>query len=178
MLDKLEFLLLLAKERHFGRAADAAGVSQPTFSSAVKSLEKTLGAALVERGSRFRGLTPEGERVLEWARRIVSNARTMRQELLSLKGDLSGHLRIGAIPTTLPFAPNLTVPFHERFPKIRLSVLSTTSVDILTRLENLEIDIGMSYIDNEPIGRMHAVPLYEEQYMLLVNSRSQLARLR
>lgn len=177
MLDKLEFLLLLARERHFGRAAEAAGVSQPTFSSAVKSLEETLGAALVERGSRFRGLTPEGERVLEWARRLVSDARTMRQELLSLKGDLSGHLRIGAIPTTLPFAPNLTVPFHERYPKVRLSVLSTTSVDILTRLENLEVDVGMSYIDNEPIGRMRALPLYEEQYMLLVNSRSQLARL-
>src|SRR4029079_19714163 len=99
MLDKLEFLLLLARERHFGRAAEAAGVSQPTFSYAIKSLEKTLGAALVERGSRFRGFTPEGERVLEWARRIVSDARSMRQELLSLKGDPSGHLRIGAIPT-------------------------------------------------------------------------------
>src|SRR5262249_15697953 len=126
MLDKLEFLLLLARERHFGRAAEAAGVSQPTFSSAVKSLEEALGAALVERGSRFRGLTPEGERVLEWARRIVSDAHTMRQELLSLRGELSGQLRIGAIPTTLPFAPSLTVPFHERFPKVRLSILSTT----------------------------------------------------
>jgi len=177
MLDKLEFLILLAQERHFGRAAEAAGISQPTFSSAVKNLEEMLGAALVERGSRFRGLTPEGERVLAWARRIVSDTRTMRQEIQSLKGDLSGHLRIGAIPTTLPFAPSLTVPFHERFPKVRLTVLSTTSVDILTSLENLEVDVGMSYIDNEPIGRMRAVPLYEEQYMLLVNSRSQLAQM-
>jgi DNA-binding transcriptional LysR family regulator len=177
MLDKLEFLLLLARERHFGRAAEAAGVSQPTFSSAVKSLEENLGTALVERGSRFRGFTAEGERVLEWARRIVGDAHTMRRELQSLKGNLSGQLRIGAIPTTLPFAPSLTVPFYERFPAVRLSVFSKTSVDILARLENLEIDIGISYIDNEPIGRMHAVPLYEEQYMLLVNSRSQLAHL-
>ena len=61
MLDKLELLLLLAKERHFGRAAEAAGVSQPTFSSAVKSLERSLGTALVERGSRFRGFTTEGD---------------------------------------------------------------------------------------------------------------------
>jgi DNA-binding transcriptional LysR family regulator len=67
MLDKLEFLLLLARERHFGRAAEGAGVTQPTFSSAIKSLEENLGTTLVERGSRFRGFTPEGERVLEWA---------------------------------------------------------------------------------------------------------------
>jgi DNA-binding transcriptional LysR family regulator len=81
VLDKLEFLLVLARERHFGRAAEAAGVTQPTFSSAVKSLEENLGTALVERGSRFRGFTPEGERVLEWARRLVGDARTMRHEL-------------------------------------------------------------------------------------------------
>jgi len=172
MLDKLEFLLLLARERHFGRAAEAAGVTQPTFSSAIKSLEENLAATLVERGSRFRGFTPEGERVLEWARRLVGDARTMRQELQSLKGNLSGHLRIGAIPTTLPFAPNLTVPFHERFPEVRISVVSATSTEILTGLENLEIDVGMSYVDNAPIGRLTPVPLYEEQYMQLVNARS------
>ncbi|HXE89127.1 MAG TPA: LysR family transcriptional regulator [Hyphomicrobiaceae bacterium] len=177
MLDKLELLLLLAKERHFGRAAEAAGVSQPTFSSAVKSLERSLGTALVERGSRFRGFTTEGERVLEWARRLVGDARAMRQELQSLKGRISGHLRIGAIPATLPYLPSVTVPFHERFPDVRLSVLSATSTDILARMENLELDVGISYIDNEPIGRVSVVPLYREQYMLLVSSGSRLARL-
>jgi DNA-binding transcriptional LysR family regulator len=177
MLDKLEFLLLLAKERHFGRAAEAAGVSQPTFSSSVKSLERSLGTALVERGSRFRGFTPEGERVLEWARRLVGDARAMRSELQSLKGRVSGHLRFGAIPATLPYVPSLTVPFHERFPEVRLSVFSGTSTEILTRLENLELDVGISYIDNEPIGRVSVVPLYREQYMLLVNATSRLARL-
>jgi DNA-binding transcriptional LysR family regulator len=176
VLDKLEFLLVLARERHFGRAAEAAGVTQPTFSSAVKSLEENLGTALVERGSRFRGFTPEGERVLEWARRLVGDARTMRQELQSLKGSLAGHLRIGAIPTALPCVPDLTVPFHARCPGVRLSVFSATSADILSKLENLEIDIGISYIDNEPIGRLHTLPLYEERYMLLVSSRNPLAR--
>jgi len=178
MLDKLEFLLLLARERHFGRAAEAAGVTQPTFSSAVKALEENLGTALVERGSRFRGFTPEGERVLEWARRLVGDARTMRQELQSLKGNLSGHLRIGVVPTALPFVPNLTVPFHKRFPAVRLSVFSATSAEILSRLENLEIEIGISYIDNEPIGRLSGIELYKEQFMLLVSARSPLAHLK
>jgi len=175
VLDKLELLLVLARERHFGRAAEAAGVTQPTFSSAVKSLEESLGTALVERGSRFRGFTKEGERVLEWARRLVGDARTMRQELQSLKGSLSGQLRIGAIPTALPCVPNLTVPFNNRHPRVRLSVFSAISSDILSKLENLAIDIGISYTDNEPIGRLTTVPLYEEQYMLLVSSRSPLA---
>jgi DNA-binding transcriptional LysR family regulator len=64
MIDKLELIIALARERHFGRAADAAGVSQPTLSAGIKQLEETFGVLLVERGSRFRGFTPEGERVL------------------------------------------------------------------------------------------------------------------
>src|SRR5262249_30608972 len=90
---------------------------------------------------------------------------------------ISGHLRIGAIPASLSYVPSLTVAFHERFPAVRLSVLSTTSAEILARLENLELDVGISYIDNEPIGRATVMPLYREQYMLLVSSGSQLARL-
>ncbi len=85
MIDKLELLLFLAQERHFGRAAEAAGVTQPTLSSGVKSLEEQLGVLIVERGSRFRGFTGEGERVLEWARRLVGDARNMRQEIDALK---------------------------------------------------------------------------------------------
>jgi DNA-binding transcriptional LysR family regulator len=72
LIDKLEFLLALARERHFGRAADACGVTQPTLSAGVKYLEDTLGVLLVNRSSRFQNFTPEGERVLDWARRIAS----------------------------------------------------------------------------------------------------------
>ena len=90
MIDRLEFLLALSRERHFGRAAQACGVSQPTLSAGVKALEDLLGTMLVQRGSRFRGFTPEGERVLDWARRIVGDARSMRQEIDALKRGLSG----------------------------------------------------------------------------------------
>ena len=71
MIDKLDFLLSLARERHFGRAAEGCGVTQPTLSAGIKQLEETLGVLLVNRGSRFQSFTPEGERVLDWARRIV-----------------------------------------------------------------------------------------------------------
>jgi len=79
LIDKLELLLALAKERHFGRAAEACGVTQPTMSTSLKQLEEILGVMLVQRGSRFQGFTPEGERTLDWARRIVGDARAMRQ---------------------------------------------------------------------------------------------------
>ena len=93
MIDKLEFLLALAREKHFGRAAEACGVTQPTLSAGVKQLEETMGVLLVNRGSRFQGFTPEGERVLEWARRIVGDTRAMRQEIHALKHGLTGRLR-------------------------------------------------------------------------------------
>ena len=84
MIDKLELLIALAREQHFGRAAEAAGVSQPTLSAGIKQLEDTFGVLLVRRGSRFRGFTAEGERTLEWARRIVGDARAMRQDIDAL----------------------------------------------------------------------------------------------
>jgi DNA-binding transcriptional LysR family regulator len=167
MLDKLEYLMALARERHFGHAADACGVTQPTLSAGIKQLEETLGVLLVQRGSRFIGFTPEGERTLDWARRIVGDARAMREEIKALKQGLTGQLRIAAIPTTLAMVASLTTPFRARHPDVRFTILSRTSIEILAHLENLEIDAGVTYIDNEPLGRVTAVPLYQERYQLL-----------
>lgn len=168
MIDKLELLLHLARERHFGKAAQAAGVSQPTLSSSVKSLEEQLGVVIVERGSRFRGFTPEGERVLGWARQLTSDVRAMRQELQEMRRDLAGELRLGVVPTALPAVTELTVPFRDAYADVHFRVFSLTSNQILQRLENLELDVGISYLDAEPLGRFRGVPLYEERYALLV----------
>ena len=73
MLDKLEYLIALSREQHFGRAAETCGVTQPTLSAGIKQLEEMLGVLLVQRGSRFIGFTAEGERTLDWARRIVGD---------------------------------------------------------------------------------------------------------
>ena len=167
MLDKLEYLMALARERHFGHAAEACGVTQPTLSAGIKQLEETLGVLLVQRGSRFIGFTPEGERTLDWARRIVGDARAMREEIKALKHGLTGQLRIAAIPTTLAMVASLTTPFRARHPDVRFTILSRTSIEILAQLENLEIDAGVTYVDNEPLGRVTAVPLYQERYQLL-----------
>jgi DNA-binding transcriptional LysR family regulator len=168
LIDKLEFLIALAREKHFGRAAEACGVTQPTLSAGVKQLEEGLGVLLVVRGSRFQGFTPEGERVLEWARRIVGDTQAMRQEVHALKHGLAGRLRLAAIPTALAMIERLTTPYRTRHPDVQFTIFSRTSIEILTQLENLEIDAGITYLDNEPLGRVTAVPLYRERYRLLV----------
>jgi DNA-binding transcriptional LysR family regulator len=170
MIDKLEFLLALAQEKHFGRAAEACGVSQPTLSAGIKQLEDTLGVLLVQRGSRFKSFTPEGERTLGWARRIVGDSRALRQEIDALKVGLSGHLKIAAIPTALAMVAELTTPYRERHPNVRFTIVSRTSIEILTLLENLEVDAGITYLDNEPLGRVTAIPFYEERYRLITSS--------
>ncbi|HWK86025.1 MAG TPA: LysR family transcriptional regulator [Xanthobacteraceae bacterium] len=176
MIDKLEYLMALAREQHFGRAADNCGVTQPTLSAGIKQLEALLGVMLVQRGSRYIGLTPEGERTLDWARRIVGDARSMRQELKTLKFGLSGQLNIAAIPTGLAIVEALTTPFREKHPDVRFSVHSRTSIEILNMLENLEIDAGISYLDNEPLGRVSTIPLYQERYRLVTSANSPLGR--
>lgn len=167
MLDKLEFLLALAREQHFGRAADACGVTQPTLSAGLKQLEESFGVLLVNRGSRFQGFTPEGQRVLDWARRIVGDTRAMRQEVSALRHGLTGRLRIAAIPSALTALAALTTPYRAKHPNVQFTILSRTSTQILTLLENLEIDAGLTYLDNEPLGRVNTVPLYTESYCLI-----------
>ncbi len=176
MIDKLEFLIALAQEKHFGRAAEACGVTQPTLSAGLKQLEEVLGVILVRRGSRFLGFTGEGERVLEWARRIVSDVRALKQDVDQLKRGLTGHLRIGAIPTALPMVAAITTPFHARYPEVRYTVLSRTSEEILGLLANLEIDAGLTYLDNEPLGKVSAIPLYREKYCLLTARAREFAK--
>ena len=173
LIDKLELLLALAKERHFGRAAESCGVTQPTMSTGLKQLEDILGVMLVHRGSRFVGFTPEGERALDWARRIVSDTRAMRQDINSFKGHLSGELRIAAIPTVLGMVASLTTPFRARYPDVRFRVVSCTSSDVLGLLENLEVDAGLTYIENEPVGKVRTIPLYRESYRLLTSPDGQ-----
>ena len=170
MIDKLDFILALAREHHFGRAAESCGVTQPTLSAGLKQLEAQMGVLLVNRGSRFQGFTPEGERVLEWARRIVGDTRAMREEINLLRHGLTGRLRIAAIPTALPMVAALTTPYRERHPNVQFTIWSRTSVEILDLLDNLEVDAGITYLGNEPVGRVNTVPLYRERYRLLTSA--------
>lgn len=174
MLEKLEFMIALSRERHFGRAAESCGVAQPTLSLGIQSLEQVLNTPLVKRASRFQGFTPEGERLLVWAHRLVGDARAMRQDLLGLKTGVDSHLRIAAIPSAMPLVAKLTVPLHKRHPNVRFTVLGRTSAALLNMLRHREIDAGVTYLSNEPIGDVSAVPIYREEYLLLTTSQGPL----
>jgi DNA-binding transcriptional LysR family regulator len=167
MLEKLEFMIALSREQHFGRAAEACGVAQPTLSLGIQSLEQMLNTPLVKRASRFQGFTPEGERVLVWAHRLVGDARAMRQDLLGLKAGTDSHLRIAAIPSAMPLVAKLTVPLQAHYPNVRFTVLGRTSNVLLNMLRQREIEAGVTYLSNEPIGDVSAVPIYREEYLLL-----------
>jgi len=170
MLEKLEFMIALSREQHFGRAAESCGVAQPTLSLGIQSLEQMLNTPLVKRASRFQGFTPEGERVLRWAHRLVGDARAMRQDILGLKTGVDSHLRIAALPSAMPLVAALTIPLQLRNPNVRFTILSRPSNILLKMLQQREIDAGVTYLSNEPIGEVSSVPIYREEFLLLTTS--------
>lgn len=175
MLAKLEMFIALAKEQHFGRAAQSLGITQPSLSTGIKQLEDQLGVQLVRRGSRYGGLTPEGQRALDWARKIVGDTRRLREEMRFSREGLAGHLRLAVIPTALTWASRLAAGFNARHPNVDFTILSRNSQDILAMIDNLEIDAGVSYLDNEPLGRVSTVELYRESYTLVCGADHRLA---
>jgi DNA-binding transcriptional LysR family regulator len=94
--------------------------------------------------------------------------------LRALKHGLVGRLKVAAIPTALAMVSELTTPYRARHPNVTFTILSRTSIEILSMLDNLEVDAGLTYIDNEPLGHKRAVPLYFEQYRLLTSEMSPL----
>jgi DNA-binding transcriptional LysR family regulator len=175
---QLQYLVALAREKHFTRAAKACHVTQPTLSGRIRQLEQELGVPIVERGQRFHGLTPEGERVLKWANTILDHWASLQQDIATLRntsGSTTGHLSIGVIPSGLPMAALITKAIQARHPGIELTVLSQSSIDILRNLEDFSIDVGLTYLDNEPIEGMRSEAIYMERYCLLVRADHPLA---
>lgn len=167
IIRQLVYLDALARERHFRKAAEQCHVSQPTLSAAIAQLEEELGVLIVERGRRFEGLTKEGEIVLAHARRILAEAELMKQSIAELKEGVSGRIRLGAIPTALPMIAHITAPFSSRYPAVSLTVLSLTASEIQARIDNFELDAGLTYLDNEPLDGVVSKPIYQESYVLL-----------
>lgn len=167
IIRQLVYLDALAREKHFRKAAEACHVSQPTLSAAIVQLEEELGVMIVERGRRFQGLTKEGEVVLAHARRILAESDLMKEAIAELREGVSGRIRLGAIPTALPMVAHITAPFSSRYPDVSLTVLSLTSAEIQQRIDNFELDVGLTYLDNEPLDRVISKPIYLESYVLL-----------
>jgi DNA-binding transcriptional LysR family regulator len=178
MLRQLEYLVALAREKHFGRAAAACNVSQPTLSAAIRQLEEELGAPIVERGHKFHGLTAQGRAALDHAHRILAEAGALKRDLEEMDRGLSGRLRIGAIPTALPIVAHITAPFYQRFPNVSVTILSLNSQQIQQGIDDFELDVGLTYLDNEPLTNVRAKPIYVEQYMFLTPTSGPYSRRR
>jgi DNA-binding transcriptional LysR family regulator len=164
---QLDYLVTLARERHFAKAAEACHVSQPALSSAIRSLEKELGVMIVQRGRRFMGLTAEGERVLVWAQQTLASLSHMREDASIAKSNMAGTLRMGAIPTTMTVAAFITAPCRTAYPNIRYAVSSLSTADIAGQLDRFELDLGLTYLDEKTIDGFESLHLFDERYVLL-----------
>lgn len=175
LIRQLEYLVGLARERHFGRAAAACHASQPALSAAIRKLEAELGVTIVRRGRRFGGFTPEGERVVGWAHRILSERDALRADLDRMRGGLTATLRIGAIPTAVPAIPMLTEAFCARHPLAHVAIEELSAREITRRLEEFDLDIGLTYLDEPAAAPPVEYPLYLERYFLLTPADGPLA---
>lgn len=163
----LSYFVTLVREQHFARAAEACCISQPTLSAAIRKLEEDLEIRLVLRGHRYIGLTPEGQKVLEWARQILTDYDGLRADLSGLRKGLTGVLRLGVVPAAMPSVSQLTAPFCRAHPAASVEVQSMTSVAIQRGLDAFEVDAGFTYLENEPLLNVRRVPLYHERYIFI-----------
>lgn len=163
----VEYLLALAREGHFARAAAACHVSQPTLSAGIASLEAQLGKRLIMRDRKFAGLTPEGEAILPWARQLVAAAEAMSHAAETARGPLTGEMRLGVIPAAMPIVGHLSDATLARHPGLNISVRALTSRQIEHGLAAFELDAGVTYLDFEPPAHSLAVPLYVERGVVI-----------
>src|SRR5262249_38211274 len=153
---------------HFARAAAACYVSQPALSEAIRKLERELNVPLIRRGHAFEGLTPEGERLVLWARRILADHDAFKQEATALQSGLTGQLRLGAIPAASTTAAYLIDPFCAAHPLSRVSlVTSLRSAQVIDLLRRFELDAGIIYADGQDSEGLRVTPLYTERQVLV-----------
>jgi len=167
-LSELRYVIALARERHFGRAASSCFVSQPTLSVAIKKLEKELGVTLFERTHHEVRITLVGERVVEKAQQALEAIESVRQVAGSEGDQLSGPLRIGAIFTIGPYLfPDLIPNLNERAPKMPLIVEENYTSVLTEKLKQGNLDIIIISLPfDEP--NILTLPLYEEPFVILL----------
>lgn len=143
-LRDLQYLVAVADERHFGRAADACHVSQPTLSGQIRKLEERLGVPIFERTNRSVSATPAGEDIIECARRVMAQVERIEAIADARRDPLAAPLRLGVIPTLSPYLMPLVLrPLRERYPDLRLVLTEEVTDSLLRRLRSHEIDAAL-----------------------------------
>jgi len=166
---QLEYFVAVAREKHFARAAEACYVSQPALSAAIARLERELNVTLINRGHNFEGLTPEGERLVVWAQRILAEHDAFKAEAVAMKSGIAGTLRLGTGPTVSTTAGLPVAAFCALHPLAKVRVCSRlASTELRRQLRDFELDAAIAHFDPADTEGLEVVPLYEEQYVLLV----------
>jgi LysR family transcriptional regulator, hydrogen peroxide-inducible genes activator len=174
-LRDLRYLVALADERHFGRAAERSHVSQPTLSAQIRKLEEYLGAPLVERQPRRVSLTATGERVVARARRLLQEADAIIELARADRDPLSGNLKLALIPTVGPYLLPLVAPrLRRELPKLKLFLYEYQTAILLEKLHAGEIDVGILALP-VPLDGLESEPLYDEPFTLAVPAGHALA---
>ncbi|MCC8988872.1 MAG: LysR family transcriptional regulator [Candidatus Contendobacter sp.] len=167
-LNELRYIVAVARERHFGRAAEACHISQPTLSVAVRKLEEDLGVALFERNPGEVAITPVGRRIVEQAQRVLEETAVIRQLASQGQDELTGMLRLGAIYTIGPYLlPHLIPRLRRRAPAMPLQIEENYTAVLNERLKAGELDVLILSLPFAEPGLL-TQPLYEEPFVVLL----------
>ncbi|HSR65777.1 MAG TPA: LysR substrate-binding domain-containing protein [Xanthomonadaceae bacterium] len=175
-LRDLRYLVALADHKHFGRAAAASFVSQPTLSTQIRKLEDELGVALVERAPRRVMLTPVGREIAERARRVLAEVGQMTEIARRSQDPEAGTVRLGLFPTLAPYLlPHVLPRIRARFPRLELLLVEEKTDQILARLGDGRLDAGLLALPLHD-EQLHVEPLFEEPFVLAVPETHPFAR--
>jgi LysR family hydrogen peroxide-inducible transcriptional activator len=175
-LRDLRYLVALADHAHFGRAATACFVSQPTLSTQIRKLEEELGVSLVERAPRKVMLTPAGRDIAERARRVIGEVEQMKEVARRSQDPEAGTVRLGMFPTLGPYLlPHVVPGIRARFPKLELLLVEEKSDVLLTRLREGRLDAGLLALPLHD-DQLHVEFLFEEPFLLAVPETHPLAK--
>ncbi len=176
-LRDLRYLVAVADKRHFGRAAEACYVSQPTLSAQIKKLEGFLGVQLIERSNRRVMLTPIGEEVAQRSRYILSAADDIVQVARAASDPMAGDLRLGLIPTVAPYLlPHLVPAIRKALPRLRMLLHEEQTAQCLDRLRNGTLDAAVLAVPVEGADGFAQAHLYDEPFLLALPQNHELGR--
>lgn len=170
---QMENFITVCEELHFTRAAEKIGISQPTLSQQIRALENELGVPLFDRVGKKILMTQAGALLLEYSQQMVRHLQNTHDAIAEFRNDQRGKLVVGVLPSDLDYRiTNLLVDFHTVFPKVKLKVI--TSIHVLDQVLENEVDIGIG-LTSPPDERIVRIPLWSEEYVLVVSEKHEWA---
>lgn len=175
-LQQLGYIIAVNNYRHFAKAAEKCFVTQPTLSMMIHKLEEELGVKIFDRSQQPVVPTREGEEIIKRAKAVLAQAEHLKEYVNELKGEITGELRLGIIPTLAPYLlPLFLKSFHKKYPLLKIYVKEMVTDDIIKKLENGELDIGILATPvHEP--RLEEYPMFYEEFFVYASKTEKLPK--